>query len=309
VAEVSVVIPVHNREHMLGPCIQSALDQTVSDLEVVIVDNASTDGTWSVCEDFARRDHRVRIFRNATNIGPVRNWQRCINVAQGKYAKILFSDDLMHPTFLERTLPLIQNEDVGLVFTMATIGRDPWCGQTAYKWVNGTRLVPSHAFMRAALFGCEVPVSPGAALFRLEDLRTNLCLDIPSPTMSNFASHGAGIDLLLYLLTARTYKEVAFVDEPLVFFRAHPGSITIASDSTKLRDYYTQARLWFASVYDKGVVLERTIAWAWLAECKTRRRIISPRAFVRRFLPSHTTGITLSATVWAITRRVARLLR
>src|SRR5437879_4126737 len=96
---VSILIPLYNREQLLGPCIQSALDQTVRGFEVVIVDNASTDGTWQVCQAFAAKDSRVRIFRDPVNIGPVRNLQRCIQEARGQYGKILFSDDLIKPTF------------------------------------------------------------------------------------------------------------------------------------------------------------------------------------------------------------------
>ena len=62
---------------LLADCLKSALAQTCGDLEVVVVDNASTDGTWEVCREFAPVDSRVRIFRNPENIGPVRNWQRC----------------------------------------------------------------------------------------------------------------------------------------------------------------------------------------------------------------------------------------
>ena len=194
---VSVLIPVYNREQLLGPCIQSALDQTVTDLEIIIVDNASTDGTWEVCHQFASRDRRVRIFRNETNIGPILNWQRCFAEARGKYGKILFSDDLMYPTFLEKTLPYMDDPEVGFVFTMAEIGSQPGTGQPAYKWANGSKKLPGSHFVRDALFEGIVPVSPGAALFRLNDLRKNLLLDVPSPTMNDFLSHGAGIDLLL----------------------------------------------------------------------------------------------------------------
>ena len=53
---VSILIPVYNRQDLLPVCIESALAQTITDLEVVIVDNASTDKTWEVCQKFARQD-------------------------------------------------------------------------------------------------------------------------------------------------------------------------------------------------------------------------------------------------------------
>ena len=56
---VSILVPVFNREELIGDCIQSALDQTFDDLEVVVVDNASTDGTWDVCRTYGEKDSRV----------------------------------------------------------------------------------------------------------------------------------------------------------------------------------------------------------------------------------------------------------
>jgi len=308
---VSILIPVYNREQLLGPCIQSALDQTVADMEVIVVDNASTDGTWEVCQEFAGRDQRVRIFRNETNIGPVRNWQRCFAEARGKYAKILFSDDLMYPTFLEKTLPYIDDPEVGFVFTMAEIGSQPGTGAPAYKWAKGSKKLPGSLFIHDALFGGNVPVSPGVALFYLDDLRKNLLLGIPSPTMNDFLSHGAGIDLLLYLLTARSYAKVAYVDESLVFFRSHAGSITIASQSSKfkLNDRYVQARIWFTLEYGNATIAERCATWYWLGECRRRKAWVDPTEFVRKYISAGKTAVTLRAIMWALALKAKRKLR
>ena len=79
--KVSILIPVFNRKSYISDCIQSALDQTISSIEIIIVDNASNDGTWEICQEYANRDQRIRIFRNDTNIGPVRNWKKCLDPA------------------------------------------------------------------------------------------------------------------------------------------------------------------------------------------------------------------------------------
>jgi len=309
VSTVSILIPVYNREKLLAPCIQSALDQTMTDLEVVIVDNASTDGTWEVCREFAGRDQRVRIFRNETNIGPVRNWQRCFAEAKGKYGKILFSDDLMYPTFLEKLLPYMNDRETSFVFTMAEIGSQPETGQPAYKWANGSKKLPSNLFIHDALFGGNVPVSPGAALFYMDDLRKNLLLGVPSPSINNFLNHGAGIDLLLYLLTARSYAKVAYVDEPLVFFRAHPGSITIASQPSKISDCYVQAKIWFVLEYGNAIMVERCVSWIWLGECRRRRTWVNPAEFFRKYIADEKVTVKLRTIMWALALKVKRKLR
>jgi glycosyltransferase involved in cell wall biosynthesis len=277
-------------------------------MEVVVVDNASTDGTWEVCQEFARRDRRVSIFRNEMNVGPVRNWQRCFTEAKGKYGKILFSDDLMYPTFLEKTLSYLDDPNVGFVFSAAEIGSQPGTGQPAYKWTKGSKKLPSNIFVNDAIFGGKVPVSPGAALFRLDDLRKNLLLGIPSPTMNDFLNHGAGIDLLLYLLTARSYAKVAYVDEPLVFFRSHPGSITIACKSSQINGCYTQAKIWFALEYGNATIAERCLTWFWLGECKRRKAWINPAEFVRKYVSGGKVGVTFYAIIWAISSKTKQKL-
>ena len=281
---VSIMVPVYNRRTLLADCLESALAQTWRDLEVVVVDNASTDGTWDVCREFARQDSRVRIFRNDQNVGPVRNWQRCFKEAQGRYGKLLFSDDVLSSHYLEKALPLIRDPHVAFVFSMAMIGPHPRQSRLAYRFDTHTGRFPRNHYIRRALVGSRVPVSPGAALFRISDLRGSLRLSIPSPTIADFEQHGAGIDLLLYLMTAARYEEVAYVAEPLVFFRAHEGSITHAGDS-RLADAYHQARIWFAAHTQGRWLLASTLAAAWLSAMKRRRRLVSPGSIASRFLP------------------------
>jgi glycosyltransferase involved in cell wall biosynthesis len=280
---VSIMVPVYNRRGFLADCLKSALAQSCRDLEVVVVDNASTDGTWELCRAFAQADSRVRIFRNAENIGPVRNWRRCFQEARGRYGKLLFSDDLMSPRYLEKTLPLIRDPQVAFVFSMAMIGREPRSSHLVYRFGGHTGRFSRRRYIRRALFGSTVPVSPGAALFRMSDLRSSLQLAISSPTITDFERHGAGIDLLLYLMTAARYEEVAFVAEPLVFFREHPASIT-SSGEPWLTDCYHQARIWFAASSEGRSTLASILALTWFRSVKRRRRLISPVSIVRKFL-------------------------
>ena len=285
-SSVSVLIPVYNRQNLIGLCIQSALDQTLAPLEIVVVDNASTDATWEVCQSFAQRDERVRIFRNERNIGPVRNWKRCIDEARGEFGKLLFSDDLIYPTFLEKTVPYLVDSTVGLIFTAVEIGSE--IGQTVIT-VDGVgipTIFPAADFIRDSLLGASV-LSPGNALFRLTDLKRNLMTEIPSPSIGDFPDHGAGPDLLLFLLTARQYPQVAHLNEPLCLFRSHSGSITISSDRWYLFRRQQQARIWFATTYENDKISAALLASMWLAECKNEKRFLSPTMCVRQYTTRH----------------------
>jgi glycosyltransferase involved in cell wall biosynthesis len=210
--------------------VQSALAQTLTDLEVVIVDNQSTDETWPICERLARSDARVRIFRNDSNIGPVRNWQRCIREGRGDLGKILFSDDLITPLFLEKTVPFMEDPKVGLVTTAADIS-----GRIEYMRGGSSGVVSSRKHLWHMMFNGRLPCSPGAALFRMKDLRKNLI---------DFGADGIGPDLLLLMLTAKAYSKAAHLAEPLAFFRTHPGSISRQTQA-QLASGYAWARMRF----------------------------------------------------------------
>jgi glycosyltransferase involved in cell wall biosynthesis len=282
--QVSILIPVYNRSHLISASIQSALDQTFDDLEVIVADNCSTDGTWEVCKAYSQKDPRVRVFRNEENLGPVRNWKRCLDEARGSFGKVLFSDDLMMAEFLERTLPAIQDPEVGFVYTAVEIGPEPGQGQIAYREKAGMGN-SSQWYRHEVLRGShKVPVSPSAALFRMKDLRKNLMLDIPSPSYHDFSRHGAGPDELLFLLTAADYPRVVCLDQPLVFFRGHPGSITRSTPTPYLNNHRHQARIWFASQYESPEILQGVMAYAWVVTCSVERKWHWPNRFIKRFL-------------------------
>jgi glycosyltransferase involved in cell wall biosynthesis len=279
---VSILIPTFNRADLIASCVQSALDQSIRDIEIIVSDNASTDGTWNVLSNLAQGDSRIRIFRNDANLGPVRNWKKCIERATGKYAKLLFSDDLIFPTYLEKTLESMR-EDVGFVFSSAVIGPTPSGGSERYQWFPDSRLADSNEFIRAALTGRSVPVSPGAALFRLEDLREGIVDQVPSPTITDFQDHGAGIDLLIYLLTAKKYPLVGYVRSPLCFFRSHPGSITMSSRVEWLRRRYLQACVWFAIAHLSPREAVSMMSKAWLFEMRYKRTFMRPSSIVKLY--------------------------
>ncbi len=103
--------------------------------------------------------------------------------------------------------------------------------------------------------------------------------------MDDFSRHGAGIDLLLYLITAVRYERVGYVAEPLVFFRAHEGSITHSTRDSRLADAYHQARIWFAAHTQGRWTLACVLAAAWLSDMRRRRRLLNPSAFAAQFYP------------------------
>jgi len=103
---VSICIPTYNRVGMIGKAVESALSQTYRNIEVIVVDNASTDHTGDVLAAFS--DPRLRYVRNERNLGLFGNFNRCIELAKGKYLHILHSDDYIDPGFTEACISFFQ---------------------------------------------------------------------------------------------------------------------------------------------------------------------------------------------------------
>jgi len=114
-ARVSVVVPCYNRADIVGRAIQSVLTQTCRDLELILVDDASTDGTAKVLEESAAADPRVRVLLNQENRGPGGARNRGIDAAQGEWIALLDSDDWYEPRRLERLLDEAERDGAKLV--------------------------------------------------------------------------------------------------------------------------------------------------------------------------------------------------
>lgn len=106
--KVSVCIPVYNGEAFIAAAIDSVLQQTYRDFEIVVVDNQSTDNTISIVKKYA--DPRIRLIKNDTNIGMIPNWNKAMNEARGTYIKILPADDYIYPTCLELQTTVLEND-------------------------------------------------------------------------------------------------------------------------------------------------------------------------------------------------------
>ncbi|OZH53470.1 hypothetical protein AFK68_17425 [Hydrocoleum sp. CS-953] len=107
---VSIGLPVYNGEKFIEEAINSLLNQTFTDLEIIICDNNSTDATESICQEYALKDKRIRYYRNGSNIGAARNFNRTFKLAKGKYFKWAAHDDICDPTFLERCVEILENK-------------------------------------------------------------------------------------------------------------------------------------------------------------------------------------------------------
>lgn len=108
---VSIGLPVHNGENYLAETLESVLNQTYRDFELIICDNASTDGTEAICRRYRRRDRRIRYHRQPHNLGACANYDMTFHLSRGRYFKWAAHDDLLAPTFLERCVEVLDDDE------------------------------------------------------------------------------------------------------------------------------------------------------------------------------------------------------
>jgi glycosyltransferase involved in cell wall biosynthesis len=213
---VSIVVPCYKLAHLLSPCVNSILKQDYNDFEVLIMDNCSPDDTPAVAQSF--HDPRVKHIRNESNLGHIRNFNKGITLARGKYVWMMMADDMLRSTHvLGRYVDLMErNPDVGFVFCRAVelhgeeeAGICQWAdrGDQDHIWKGGTFF---HPLIEA---NCIVASS---VLVRKE------CYPQPGPYQLDlpFAS-----DWYTWCMIAMRC-DVAYFAEPMVCVRIHEQSLT-----------------------------------------------------------------------------------
>lgn len=107
---MSIGLPVFNGEKYLKAALDSILTQTFADFELIISDNASIDSTPQICRSYVEKDSRVRYYRNESNLGAPRNYNRTVRLSQGKYFKWAAADDIHAPEYLRRCVEVLDKD-------------------------------------------------------------------------------------------------------------------------------------------------------------------------------------------------------
>lgn len=111
--KLSIIVPVYNAGKFLEKCINSLLNQTVSDLEVILVNDGSTDNSLEICNSFAVKDSRVKVF-SQDNAGQSKARNVGLDSAQGEYITFVDSDDWVDPDFYEKLIDASVRNDADI---------------------------------------------------------------------------------------------------------------------------------------------------------------------------------------------------
>jgi glycosyltransferase involved in cell wall biosynthesis len=142
-------MPVRNGQRFIRPAIDSLLAQTYRDFELIICDNASTDSTAKICQDYVARDPRVRYHRQPANVGPAANYNACFELARGELFRWHAHDDMCEPDHLAACVDALDSDrDAVLAFPGTVIVDES--GQTIEEYSYHPRTASTNVVERFA---------------------------------------------------------------------------------------------------------------------------------------------------------------
>ncbi len=229
---VSVIIPAYNRQEFIGRAIKSVLSQTFPNLEVIVVDDCSTDETGRIASEFCQEDRRVVLMRQPSNAGAQAARNRGIRAARGAYIGFLDSDDEWLPQKLEKQITLFESADrrLGVVYggftQVYSDGRQP------------VDIIPSARgdIYRTALSGWIADMN--TLLVRREEIEK---IGQLNETVRSFQEWAFCIQLAKHC-------SFDFVPEPLAIYYLHGGSSISTNTLNNARGYLDVVNLFIPEI-------------------------------------------------------------
>ena len=172
---VSIGLPVFNGERYLARALDSLVAQNFEDFELIISDNASTDGTAQICQEYAGRDRRITVHRNERNIGAVGNFNRTLNLASSEYFKWAAHDDWCAPEYLSRCVEVLDGDpSMVLCFTaMGVADEEGTVFRVRREKLDGAASTRPRTRFHTVLWALVDCTSPVFGLMRASTLRDN----------------------------------------------------------------------------------------------------------------------------------------
>ncbi len=228
---ISVVVPLYNSGRYIGECIQSIINQTYKNLEIILVDDGSTDNAGEICDEYARKDSRINVVHKP-NSGAADSRNKGIELTKGKYIHFVDSDDVENPKIIELLHNEITSSDADYVFSDFTKFYE---GEDApIKEVNDYKTVMHDKYDIFSMYyelehDHEIIVIPTCKLYKREFFD-----DVRFP----IGKKGED-ELTTYKLIDKSDK-ILEIKASLYGYRRYPG--TLSSDwRTKPRHYMVEA--------------------------------------------------------------------
>jgi succinoglycan biosynthesis protein ExoO len=254
---VSVITANYNGGPHLAAAVRSVLRQSLGSLELIVVDDASTDDSLAVIREAADGDRRVRVLKQRRNAGPGAARNRALAVAQGRWIAVFDADDLMSPERLRRLVDCAEADWAEIVVDNQIVFSDEE-GEPWRPLLNGPAYARPRWLSLADYIGASRVCSGRPGLGQLKPL---ICAETLRRTGVRYREDlqvGEGYDLLVRLLAEGA--KIRFDPGPLYRFRKHPGSLSLVPRREHL-EAMLAADAEFADDYpDQPVEVRRALA-------------------------------------------------
>ena len=231
--EVSVIIPAYNTEKYIEKAIASVLAQTLENLEIIVVDDCSTDNTVKVVQSI--QDSRIRLLLNSENLGAGGARNRALEAAKGKWVAVLDSDDWYAPERLERLVTVAEEKNADLIVDDLHLIEDgassPWGTMISEsgRTINSITEISAADFVYSSIEGTkDLKLGFSKPLFRREFLHQHQIKY--NPTIK--VTQDFWIDMECFLHGASFF----LVPEPYYFYVARPGSLVSSNKIKRVED-------------------------------------------------------------------------
>jgi len=199
---ISIIMPAYNCEKYIAAAVQSVIEQTYDNWELIIVNDCSTDNTPNIIKDFQRKDSRIKIYENAQNLGVSATRNRCISEASGEWVAFLDSDDMWDARKLDLQIKYAQKNTAGFIFTGAS-----YIDENGEKY-KGIFEIPEKAAYKDLLKQNVISCSSAMAKreyfddvkMENDDIHEDFCVWLRILRSVDFA-HGINEPLLIYRIT------------------------------------------------------------------------------------------------------------
>lgn len=238
--KISVVVPVYNTEAALSACVESLLGQTYRNLELLFVDDGSTDGSAALLEAYAKRDDRIRVIRQENGgVSAARNTG--IDAATGDWIGFVDSDDSVEPNYCETLLSaFFAHPEIGVSVCNRFIHGHPNGQETGGAAGAGTVLSPREAIRCAVSIGQSFEGYLWNKLFRAELFRE---MQNGRPRFRLDPSLSVCEDLLLCVEIFAAGQSAFYTDRPLYHYHYREGGALRTLDEKRMSEFAARDRV------------------------------------------------------------------
>lgn len=216
----SIIIPTYNNQQYIARCIQSCIDQTFQNIEIILINDQSTDKSQQIILEYINRDQRIKLINNHINLGPLHSRKRGIEQAKGTYCLFVDSDDFIDSTLCETIFQYIQNKNPDILHyqmqsfpkTLKRLSHKPHLG-----FLNGEKIIDFFDHSRNLQSLCDKAFKTSILQKAYQEINFNA----PILTMED------GLIVMLASFVATSYFGI---NNKLYFYRINPHSTTQNKD-------------------------------------------------------------------------------